>query len=97
MLPKHLCAPVWLRTCVAEDGKRQVPEALQTALCFAWLPPSHEVAVAVLLTRFFLSPAAHAASYPEHFSAVGANAIAIYDAANCWVQDVSVTWIVVAS
>ena len=30
-----------------------------------------------------------AAAYPEHFSATGANAIALYDVANCWVKDVS--------
>lgn len=39
--------------------------------------------------RFSRIPSLLAAAFPEHFSAIGANAIAIYDAANCWVQDVS--------
>jgi hypothetical protein len=32
---------------------------------------------------------APAGTFPEHFSAKGANAIALYDVANCWVKDVS--------
>ena len=31
----------------------------------------------------------HAGTYPDHFSANGANAIALYDLANCWVRNVS--------
>jgi hypothetical protein len=33
---------------------------------------------------------APAGTFPEHFSAKGANAIALYDVANCWVKDVKV-------
>ena len=43
------------------------------------LPPS----------RCPICPPCPAAEYPSHFSAVGANAIVVYDAANCWVRDVS--------
>lgn len=48
-----------------------------------------EVAAGIHSSLAFTLPTVLAAAYPEHFSAIGANAIAIYDAANVWVQDVS--------
>lgn len=61
----------------------------QTCTLHAALLGCFQTAPLARAHRFSCFPSLPAAAYPEHFSAVGANAIAIYDAANCWVQDVS--------
>ncbi|EFN53338.1 hypothetical protein CHLNCDRAFT_137066 [Chlorella variabilis] len=79
------------RVSAVGDGWIELERPLPWDMREQWAPVLHRFAPTVQnsgLEGFTVEFAW--STFPSHFSAQGANAIALYDAANCWVQDIKV-------